>query len=449
MVLNLADIQTSTMSYRMRLEIWCAWPLTKEEVESYVKDPDNWKPRIRPDPVPWTISIEDIHKMPFLSGRTTQVFMWRDKVVACECTLVTALYLESMELMNFPFDCQHFNFHIGIRCDCDLPMRLSDEGEVQYKPLKAIEGFLNFDGRAMAKLKLDERGCTFNARTHWLILKDFDLANIECEIENMAKDIPFLHCSLRMSRSYNSYVYRIFVPVFVITLNATLVFRFDVDLGNRLNYLITNLLTIVAFYYILATILPNISYLTVIDKYMLFNLIFVGSMAMICVIIDYLGKSDPNSDTDQTDNYLFVALVGVVVFGHIFFVFYCMYVRSIEIKKITFNRHEVELEEIRIGMESADKEEYLAHTFIHPKKGVDIHNEIHTVYEGTLRSRIDPVEAAGWLFDGKGKILDGKNANYANLFKQLSPTTSPLLPNKENDTTKLRLSSDMDTPTTI
>jgi hypothetical protein len=84
----------------MRLELWVAWPLTEAEVRRYIiQDPDKWVPDIHPDPIPWTISIEEINKMPFMSGRTTQVFMWRGKVMACECTLVTARYLESMELV--------------------------------------------------------------------------------------------------------------------------------------------------------------------------------------------------------------------------------------------------------------------------------------------------------------------------------------------------------------
>jgi hypothetical protein len=130
---------------------------------------------------------------------------------------------------------------------------MTDDDNVQYKSLKSIGGFDNFDGRAMAKLELDPRGCTFNVRTHLLTLKDFRLHGIECEIENMEKDIPFLHCSLRMSRNFESYVWRIFVPVFVIVLNATFVFRFDAEdtISDRLNFLITNLLTVVAFFYIL------------------------------------------------------------------------------------------------------------------------------------------------------------------------------------------------------
>ena len=185
-VLNLADIDTATMSYRMKLEIWVAWPLTKDEVKNYYLNPDEWKPQIHPDPTPWTITIEKSEKMKFLSGRTTQVFLWRGKFVACECTLVTAIYLESMELVNFPFDCQHFHALIGIRCDCDVPFKVVNNNVV-YADLESIGGFNNFDGRAMAKMVLNDKGCTFNVRTHLLTLNDFNLENIECEIENTGK----------------------------------------------------------------------------------------------------------------------------------------------------------------------------------------------------------------------------------------------------------------------
>jgi hypothetical protein len=98
-VLNLADISTNELSYKMRLELWVAWPLTEAEVIKYIENPFEWIPNIHPDPIPWTINIEEINKMPFLSGRTTQVFMSQGKVMACECTLVTARYLETMELV--------------------------------------------------------------------------------------------------------------------------------------------------------------------------------------------------------------------------------------------------------------------------------------------------------------------------------------------------------------
>jgi hypothetical protein len=182
-VLNLADIDTAKMSYRMKLQIWVAWPLTEAEVKSYYENPDDWKPYIHPEPIPSTITIESSEKTKFLSGRTTQVFLWRGKFVACECTVVTAVFLESLELINFPFDCQHFHAKIGLRCDCDTPVKVIND-KIVLTTLNAIGGFSNFDGRAMVAVDLDEKACYFNVKSHMLTLKDFKLEGVECEIEN-------------------------------------------------------------------------------------------------------------------------------------------------------------------------------------------------------------------------------------------------------------------------
>ena len=131
-----------------------------------------------------------------------------------------------MDLTNFPFDCQHLNFHIGIRCDCDVPLKPSKNGNIKYQKIEAIDGFYNFDGRAMAKVKLTKDACTFNVRTHLLLLQDFELCGIECEIENKPDDIPFLHCSLTVSRNFSPYIYRIFLPMFIILIFVTTVFRY-------------------------------------------------------------------------------------------------------------------------------------------------------------------------------------------------------------------------------
>ena len=235
------------------------------------------------------------------------------------------------------------------------------------------------------------------------IFKDFTLENIECEIENMEKDIPFLHCSLRMSRTFNSYVWRIFVPVFVITLNSTLVFRFSSDIAERLNYIVANLLTVVGFLYILASILPQISYLTIVDQFMLFSLIFVGSMSIICVSLDCLGLDDPNG---VINNRIFAVTFCLNIISHIFLIFYCMYVRDLEHKKLLMNRHEIELLEYnRLNGDMTSQDEFLVHTYIHPEKTTElVDGSKHFVYEGTHRKDIYPDEAAGWLFEGKGEL---------------------------------------------
>jgi hypothetical protein len=56
-----------------------------------------------------------------------------------------------------------------------------------------------------------------------------------------------------------------------------------------------------------------------------------------------------------------------------------------------------ELEAVRLG-NVKDTDEFLVHTDIH-QVGT------HQVFEGSLRKRISPLSAAGWLNEGGGKLL--------------------------------------------
>ena len=228
----------------------------------------------------------------------------------------------------------------------------------------------------------------------------------------VAKDIPFLHCTLRMARSYEPYVLRVLVPIFLIIINSILVFRFAPgEIDFRLLYVVTNMLTIVAFFFIVSSSLPQIPYLTLIDKYMNIALFFVFMIAVLCVII--LAYDLEGSDEET---YLFYSLLGATVLGHVIFAIHVYICRAIEYQKMTVNRHQVDiLEEQRLANqcggqcmagEPESKDEFLVHTYIHKmdddRKDID-GNERHT-YTGALRKQIQPPEAAGWLFNGEGHV---------------------------------------------
>ena len=64
----------------------------------------------------------------------------------------------------------------------------------------------------------------------------------------MSDDIPFIHCSLRLSRNYKLFLYRIFATMFIIVLCTTSVFRFPAEnLNDRISFVGTSLLTVVDF----------------------------------------------------------------------------------------------------------------------------------------------------------------------------------------------------------
>jgi hypothetical protein len=190
--------------------------------------------------------------------------------------------------------------------------------------------------------------------------------------------------------------------------DTTLVFFFGQDnLSTRLSYVVTNMLTVVAFFFIVSSSLPQIPYLTLIDKYMNGALVYIVGIGIACVFLN----ANQYEQTTEEDT-LFVVLLIFLGLSHLLLILYCCYNRYIEYNKIHINRHQVDiLENYRLnhsifGTEKNVAEEFLVHTAISDldTENVDIDDKLRFTYTGTLRKYFQPPEAAGWLIKGKGRI---------------------------------------------
>ena len=109
-------------------------------------------------------------------------------------------------------------------------------------------------------------------------------------------------------------------------------------MDQRLNFIVVNLLTIVAFLIILGGMLPDIPYLTTVDKYTMFAFGFVLACAFCCVLFNYL-------DIEETlfEDWFYVAANIFVVLVHVYLTFHYYRCRSVEMHKTTIDRHEVRI----------------------------------------------------------------------------------------------------------
>ena len=226
----------------------------------------------------------------------------------------------------------------------------------------------------------------------------------------IARDIPFLHCTLRGARNYEPYITRIFVPLVIVMFVTTFVFYFPANrLSDRLTYVVTNMLTVVAFFFVMSSSLPQIPYLTLIDKYMNAALVYIVLVGIICVILNAYGYEDT-----QEENTLFYVLVIFLGVAHVGLAILCRYRRYIEFNKMFINRHQVEILEEHLwssaicGVTEEPEDEFLVHTYI---SDIDKQDGIYSkdeekrqTYTGTLRKYFQPEETAGWLVEKKGKI---------------------------------------------
>ena len=104
------------------------------------------------------------------------------------------------------------------------------------------------------------------------------------------------------------------------------------DIGDRLSYAITMALTVVAFQFIISDRLPQVNYMTLLDKY---NLYIFGLVLFITVettVVGYNGDGlIPNAaDVDEVCGFIFLAMF---IFGNILFVIYAHYVNKKEDEK--------------------------------------------------------------------------------------------------------------------
>lgn len=213
-----------------------------------------------------------------------------------------------------------------------------------------------------------------------------------------------------MSRNYESYIFRIFIPIFMIIITTTLVFRFGANqLSAKLTFVVINMLTIMSFFFVVSGILPQIPYLTFIDKYMNMALVYICGVGAACVVLHEF-----EYDGTSLEDYVFIGCLLLLVFSHITLFMFCWQSRRIEFHKTKLNRYQVdELEVSRIlnswftHLKVEKSEEFYVHTDIHHM------DDEYKVYEGLQRNdysekelqkqEADDVDQIGWLFEDKPK----------------------------------------------
>ena len=110
------------------------------------------------------------------------------------------------------------------------------------------------------------------------------------------------------------------------------------DLGDRLNLLITLILTAVAFSYVVFDSLPNVPYLTYMDKYILGSYAFLVALMIISAMIRQEWY------TEELDYIFFWVSVVWLLCYNVGFGVYGYYLRRDETMKLVYSSDEVEKE---------------------------------------------------------------------------------------------------------
>eukprot|EP00483_Globobulimina_turgida_P010902 UN10923 len=191
----------------------------------------------------------------------------------CEMT-----FAEELELQSFPFDCQDLS--------CIIHERTTGGVRCVFLPELRKPNFGSIDPR-------------------YSVIDEWDL---ETAILEFGDADPFASRSkssyamivlrLKVKRRWKVFFFSVLLMMFCISVLALTAFSLNADeMGDRLSLLITLILTAVAFSFVLFDSLPNVPYLTFIDKYILGSYAFLVGLMIEAALIRMPGF------TEQVDTY--------------------------------------------------------------------------------------------------------------------------------------------------
>lgn len=199
----------------------------------------------------------------------------------------TGLISSYHNLRLFPFDRQEFKVRIGsVESGTDV-LKLVPDGEGTW-----ISDLLNIEGWNVGSVQL-------NSRT--MFLKQSSL------------DVSVLELVISAERNSDYYMYRVILLLaFVVAMSWTIFwvppsrFEFQIGLGA------TSMLTVIAFNLAIASNLPKLGYLTILDKILIWAifLVFLSIVeALVAGLLVLNGREELADRMDKVSRFLFPAML--------------------------------------------------------------------------------------------------------------------------------------------
>jgi hypothetical protein len=146
-----------------------------------------------------------------------------------------------------------------------------------------------------------------------LFLPEWKIAEISTRVEktlNVRDHVPFssVVVALRVIREWGFYVYKLWVPLFLIVALSWSVFWMQGEsLANRIRLSATAFLTVVAYQFAISGSLPKVAYLTVMDRLMVASFVLIALTALQSMFVVKLGNTNPEAAVrlDRVSRWLF------------------------------------------------------------------------------------------------------------------------------------------------
>ncbi|XP_059163316.1 uncharacterized protein LOC131946512 [Physella acuta] len=237
------------------------------------------------------------------SDRSTMMLQYEEDRIYPVLTYmwhVSGLFKEHLELQHFPFDVQE----LSIVLSSDLPL---DEIEL-------VGDFFHPSHVSVRALKDSQE---WRAYHHVEMTRDFTTLE---HMDNTKH--PVLLASAHVRRRLGFYFWNFAIIVLLILGLSLTVLTMDPAGSDRLSLILMLFLTAVAFKLVVKATLPTISYLTYLDIYVVFTLIYLAFQAFVNAMMTHLSRFREKAKIMAYDEIAQTILVILIVLFHAIFIIY-------------------------------------------------------------------------------------------------------------------------------
>ena len=228
-------------------------------------------------------------------------------------------FTERFELSNFPLDCQ----------DLSIVLRnLSEIQSVSFVPPLITD--YNTGGIVLAMSQLDTY-IVHNPRVEYDVMKyEYDVGE-----QHFVSKFSKMTFRIKLERKFKIFGFKIGIFVFVTAISSLIVFTMDGEsIPDRYGTLLTLLLTMVAFQFVLESMLPSLPYLTFLDYYIVASFIFLAIMILQTAIFSAMVRWGDQDVAEEFDIICFILLMATFLIYHLYFLIKGCKARNMELSKL-------------------------------------------------------------------------------------------------------------------
>ena len=290
-LVHFGDIDVTQQTFRFTGELSIDREMSANEYTEWMNDKNSFEPKFGLTVNP--LGAPEIEKDIWTFNNNKEYVVFKNEKLNCFVIRTTmnikAEFFESLELESFPFDVQHFQMAIQFR----------------NEDAKIFDDINNIENPLPLEYKFEATLSDFHCQTAYLNLIGWEIQGIQCRYDEKGLGTQRFRIILR--RSWTFYFWRVIVILGIISLISNVVFIFGADTTtDKFGFLSTTLLTAIAYMFVIESHLPTLNYLTLLDYYILFVVMFIFVIAVQIVVIQIYAIHNDQYDTDDIDLLMFI-----------------------------------------------------------------------------------------------------------------------------------------------